>query len=1371
MLGTSKSISGFDPRTIPGCQVWLDAADTSSITLSGSSVTQWNDKSGNGKHAVAGGTTPTYSSATKSIVFGGAGYFTNSSLSLPLSTRSVFIVCRQTSRAADFEGIMLLSSPSVSETDYDSATTIPYFASGSNPTVGDTAFSIYNRGNYVHNYRPYILTPLGIYVDIFGSLTGTLYINGTSSSTDPDSSSLGTANGYILGARKFGGTTLSTFFNGNIYEILVYNTALTTSERQQVEGYLAHKWGLVPYYDSSIPLTIPGCQLWLDGADPAGTGVIPSDGTLATWVDKSGNGRNGVQFSTFTRPQFVANSLNSRGGVSFNAASSNCYQTQSVLPTPGTIFVVGFTSDGGFCLSGIPNPNSGHPPYYVSFARDVEFGVNNTSDTAFLANVSTSFNTNYILTGLYTGSNVSVIINGGTLSNTVSFSGTPKTPATTLIGLNSYANGLGAALTGTINEMITYNTALTTSQRQQMEGYLARKWGFASMYSSVPSIHPFYSVRPHLRAFHPTDIDGCQLWLDAADSSTVTLSGSNVTQIVDKSSNAYTFTGSAGSYPTRTTTLNGLPVISSATGQYLQTTSFNQNFTTATFFAVVRPTEDITPNGKSGNGYAAYGIASGTQLGDLNFVVTYANQSQTGDPSKFFIEIDKQGTAFINGALGGASPSNYNPVNTPLNIGAVLSGSSNTNSAYLNGNSVNMTYNVSGTFPLQSGRTVRCFSGFGCDFAETLIYGTVLTTSQRQQVEGYLAHKWGLTPTYATNTPLTIPGCTLWLDGADPLGNGVIPSDGTSISPWYDKSVSGYNAIIVNNPAVLKRNIQNSNSVMRFNSTRYSVTYPSFPSTGYTFFVVMYLSTNSGSYQRIINGSFSDQYLFIGTNSGSIATFNGNGTWNDINANWPPITNFQTWRIVTVTVGSSVLTPYVDGTRQDTKTGTTAAFSNLYIGDSGQHYFGDIGEILVYNSVLTTSQRQTIEAYLARKWGLTVSGQFLSTHPFKSIPPASIPTLPVAVSSVTLTSLSTSDGTISWASTNATGYIWYIGTGQGSGQVTSGFVTGASTITTTVTYTFVVDTTYYAWVIPYNLDGLGPTTISLSATVSASTSTGGTIVSSGGVTYHVFTSSDSLSVTGSRSMNYLLVGGGGGGGDRHGGGGGAGGVLSGSWTATTGTYTVTVGLGGEGGSFQQRTGGQNPQGAGFKGGNSSLSGTGISQTAYGGGGGGTYGGNPSGTFGSGGGGGGNSLPGIAGTSGQGNSGGAGSSSTTAGGGGGGAGGAGVDAEVSTGGDGTSAYSSQLLAAGYGTTFAVPTSPNTVISDGVAYIAGGGGGGSGVEPEPGGRGGLGGGGRGDWDVTYISTGTPNTGGGGGGSRSRNEPSDGVAGGSGLVLIWY
>ena len=43
--------TGFNPKSISGLKLWLDVASTSSLTLNGSTVSQINDRSGNGYHA------------------------------------------------------------------------------------------------------------------------------------------------------------------------------------------------------------------------------------------------------------------------------------------------------------------------------------------------------------------------------------------------------------------------------------------------------------------------------------------------------------------------------------------------------------------------------------------------------------------------------------------------------------------------------------------------------------------------------------------------------------------------------------------------------------------------------------------------------------------------------------------------------------------------------------------------------------------------------------------------------------------------------------------------------------------------------------------------------------------------------------------------------------------------------------------------------------------------------------------------------------------------------------------------------------------------------------------------------------------------
>jgi hypothetical protein len=86
---------------------------------------------------------------------------------------------------------------------------------------------------------------------------------------------------------------------------------------------------------------------------------------------------------------------------------------------------------------------------------------------------------------------------------------------------------------------------------------------------------------------------------------------------------------------------------------------------------------------------------------------------------------------------------------------------------------------------------------------------------------------------------------------------------------------------------------------------------------------------------------------------------------------------------------------------------------------------------------------------------------------------------------------------------------------------------------------------------------------------------GGTTSTSGGFTFHTFTSSGTFSVSsGSGYVTVLCVGGGGGGGganrtnagaERHGGGGGGGGVAFSRLFVESGSYTVTVGAGGAAG--------------------------------------------------------------------------------------------------------------------------------------------------------------------------------------------------------------
>jgi hypothetical protein len=70
-----------------------------------------------------------------------------------------------------------------------------------------------------------------------------------------------------------------------------------------------------------VPTSITGCQLWLDGNDPAGTGTPPANGAgIATWVNKGLASTNLVLYTTNggSNPTYAANFQNGKGSVAFN---------------------------------------------------------------------------------------------------------------------------------------------------------------------------------------------------------------------------------------------------------------------------------------------------------------------------------------------------------------------------------------------------------------------------------------------------------------------------------------------------------------------------------------------------------------------------------------------------------------------------------------------------------------------------------------------------------------------------------------------------------------------------------------------------------------------------------------------------------------------------------------------------------------------------------------------------------------------------------------------------------------------------------------------------------------------------------------------
>jgi hypothetical protein len=297
---------------------------------------------------------------------------------------------------------------------------------------------------------------------------------------------------------------------GDLAEVIVFSNALTTPQHQQVESYLAQKWGMrqqlpqghpgtrgivfpsdpvnvlvrVPYPSAFTPSVAGTVSMWLDGADPAGTGIKPSNGaTVSTWVDKSGSGIN----------------LTAVGTPTYTLSNSSVYldgnaylQNTNFNFTNYTLFIVSVqTSDIGplYTNNTTTAGYSGFfPIYYSSYYLVQSDGSWLTSTSAF------SKGTTYIYSIQYDSLNNINVWSTGSISPVITGTAGTITRNKFLLGKRN-VGGFQENMTGNVFEVVQYNSDLGQTARQQVEGYLAWKWG---LQANLPANHPYKNASPNI---------------------------------------------------------------------------------------------------------------------------------------------------------------------------------------------------------------------------------------------------------------------------------------------------------------------------------------------------------------------------------------------------------------------------------------------------------------------------------------------------------------------------------------------------------------------------------------------------------------------------------------------------------------------------------------------------------------------------------------------------------------------------------------------------------------------------------------------------------------------------------------------------------
>jgi hypothetical protein len=248
--------------------LWLDANDSATVIQSGGAVTSWRDKSGNGRNATADGN-PTYSATGMStskpaVQLDGTGDgFVSSITGIgSFNALDVYMVTQTTTAAAAdtnsgvFWGYGNTSAaggsyPANSGLFFSSTTgalsgeTLTVGAETVAAIVGRLGSSTYTRAantaqilnsRYSTSGTSALLNGSVITLDLLNQIT-------TTTNTAPSSVAYTFDSNFYIGTFR-NATTLVYSPAIKFAEIVVSSTLLSTLDRQKLEGYLAHKWGL-----------------------------------------------------------------------------------------------------------------------------------------------------------------------------------------------------------------------------------------------------------------------------------------------------------------------------------------------------------------------------------------------------------------------------------------------------------------------------------------------------------------------------------------------------------------------------------------------------------------------------------------------------------------------------------------------------------------------------------------------------------------------------------------------------------------------------------------------------------------------------------------------------------------------------------------------------------------------------------------------------------------------------------------------------------------------------------------------------------------------------------------------------------------------
>jgi hypothetical protein len=235
-----------NPTSISGLQLWLDATDNSSLVLSGSSLSQWNDKSGHGRNATK------YGSSSTNAVYNATGF--NNLPAIQMNTGQGLSVPMPTGTIVSGISVLVIFQKNGAINQYETIVSRQRDDGSNYCAPIDTYDTVRTQGgnNYITaTFNIKTATSLNLFSFTVAPNLWDEYVNGSSvfnANITPSFDDVG-SNFFHIGTRPGNLTN----FTGVISEVIVYNKVLTATERQFNEGYLAWKYNI----NNQLPNTHP----------------------------------------------------------------------------------------------------------------------------------------------------------------------------------------------------------------------------------------------------------------------------------------------------------------------------------------------------------------------------------------------------------------------------------------------------------------------------------------------------------------------------------------------------------------------------------------------------------------------------------------------------------------------------------------------------------------------------------------------------------------------------------------------------------------------------------------------------------------------------------------------------------------------------------------------------------------------------------------------------------------------------------------------------------------------------------------------------------------------------------------------------------